>query len=513
MKNNLKKILSVLCTVLFFIGCSEDFLVEEPQGAIVNADQLSEAIDLNPDLGEATVTGIYATMFTTETGGTTSQQDFGQKGYDIYLDMLSGDMALTLSSFGWYRARITELQGPVDFTQQENYQPWRYYYRIVNLANLVIESVGGNDANPEDPSIRGILGQALAMRAHSYFYLTLFFINDVEASWTSPTLPIYDVPGLVGKPKSTTEEVYQLMESDLNKAINLLEDFNRTAKTQVDQSVAQTMLAYVLASRRDRWSDVVTLTAAALANTSATPMVADFAIPGQTPVTNTDDIRGGFNDVGASGWMWGVDINADIGLGLVSWWGQIDAFSFSYAGFGDNKAMDIGLYESMAADDIRREQYLIDPDATNHLQPYFKFYDSDRVFRGSSQIVKADYIYMRVEELILLNAEALAKSGQEPEARTALEGFVETRLTSGDASYIAGLSGQALIDEIYKQTRLELWGEGKSYLALKRNRASVTRGANHLSFVGVTMPHDDERLTFEIPQQAIQDNNFINDQN
>lgn len=513
MKKNIKKLLAVLCSVVFVTSCTDDFLVEEPQGAIVNANQLGDAVSLNPELGEASVTGIYATMFTTATGGTTSQQDFGQKSFDIQTDMIASDMALSLSSFGWWRSGTTEFQSNEDFTRADNFRVWRYYYRIVNLANLVIESVGGNDANPEEESIKAILGQAFAMRAHSYYNLTQLMINDVEASWTSATLPIYDVPGLVGNAKSTTEEVYVLMESDLNKAIVLLENYSRPSKTQVDKSVAQTMLAYVLGSRRDRWADVASLTTDALNTTSATPMEVDLTTAGQTPTFNVDDIRGGFNEVSSQGWMWGVDINADIGLGLVSWWGHVDAFSFSYAGFGDNKAMDLDLYESMPADDIRREQFLIDPTATNHLQPYFKFYDVDRAFRGSSQIVKADYIYMRIEEVMLLNMEALAQTGQEGPARTALESFISARLVGGDASFVAALTGQALIDEIYKQTRLELWGEGKAYFALKRNKETVRRGANHLSFIGQDIPFDDERLTFEIPQQAIQDNNNITDQN
>lgn len=502
MKKNIKNLIGVTCLAFIALSCSEDFLVEEPTGNIINSNQLAEAIELNPKLGEATVTGIYATMFTTGTGGTTSQQDFGQKGYDIYGDMLSSDMALSTSTYGWYRSRITEMQAMTDFTQLENYQPWRYYYRIINLSNLVIESLGGNDAVPESDANKYTLGQAFAMRAHSYFYLTQYFVNDVEASWTSETLPIYIVPGLVGNPKSTTQEVYDLMEDDLNKAITLLDGFARSSKTAVDKSVAQTILAYVLGSRRDRWQDVVTITNSALANTSASAMAADDSV---------DGILGGFNNVASRGWMWGVDLNADIGLGLVSWWGQIDLYSYSYAAVGDNKAMDIALYNSMRTDDVRRVQFLNSPTSARHLQPWRKFYDSDRVVFGTSQIVKADYIYMRYEELVLLNIEALAKSGQEGLAVTALFNFVSTRVT--DASYVNALSGQALLDEIYKQTRLELWGEGKSYLAMKRNKATILRGANHLSFVGVAIPFDDERLTFEIPQQEIQDNNFITTQN
>lgn len=502
MKNNLKGLLGVACMTLLATSCSEEYLDQAPTGSIINANQLSAAIEKNPELGEATVTGIYATMFDTGSGGTGSQQDFGQKGYDIYGDMLSSDMALTTSTYGWYRSRIVEMQAGTDFTQQENYQVWRYYYRIINLSNLVIESFGGNDAEPTVDANKHTLGQAIAMRAHAYFYLTQYMINDVEASWTSPTLPIYTTPGFEGASKSTTQEVFTLMEDDLNKAIRLLDGYSRPSKTQLDQSVAQTILAYVLGARRDRWADAAIASAAALANTSASPMTTDDSVNG---------ILGGFNDVGSQGWMWGIDLNADIGLGLVSWWGQIDLYSYSYAAVGDNKAMDQGLFNSMPADDIRRVQFLNNPNSTRNLQPWRKFYDSDRVVFGTSQVVKADYIYMRYEEPLLLNIEALAKSGQEGLARTALFDFVSTRVT--DASFINALSGQALLDEIYKQTRLEFWGEGKSYLAMKRNKARITRGSNHLSFAGQSYNFDDEQLTFEIPQQEIQDNLNINDQN
>ncbi|MBA6154049.1 RagB/SusD family nutrient uptake outer membrane protein [Gelidibacter maritimus] len=500
MNTKIIKFAGIAFLTLILSGCGDDFLVQEPI-EFINADQLADAIVKNPDVGAGSITGIYATMFTTETGGTDSQQDFGQKGYDIYMDMLSSDMALSSSVYGWYRARITELQAPVDFTQLENYQPWRYYYRVINQANLVIESLGGNDIEPEDEETQHVLGQALAMRAHSYFYLTQLFIHDVTASWSSPTLPIYTAPGLIGNAKSTTLDVYTLMEDDLTRAIGYLDGFNRPSKTQVNKPVAQAILAYVLASRRDRWQEVVTLTNEAMANSGATLMGNDNSING---------ILGGFNDVGSNGWIWGVDLNDDIGLSLVSWWGQMDYFSYSYAALGDNKVMDVDLYESMDADDVRRDQFY-NVEGDNYLQPLFKFYDADRVHFGASQIVKADYIYMRYAELLLLNIEALARSGQEGPAQIALADFVAAR--GVDATYVSGLNGQALYDEIHKQTRLELWGEGKSYLAMKRNKATIKRGPNHLSYVGVEMAFDDDRLTFKIPQQEIQDNNLINDQN
>lgn len=78
---------------------------------------------------------------------------------------------------------------------------------------------------------------------------------------------------------------------------------------------------------------------------------------------------------------------------------------------------------------------------------------------------------------------------------------------------VDALGGQALLDEIYLQTRIELWGEGKSYLAMKRNKATTVRGANHLSFVGEPIPYNDERMQFEIPLDEIQNNPFVTNQN
>ena len=115
---------------------------------------------------------------------------------------------------------------------------------------------------------------------------------------------------------------------------------------------------------------------------------------------------------------------------------------------------------------------------------------------------------MRIAEMYLLNAEASAKTGDEGNAITMLKVLLNERVE--DASYVDALSGQALLDEIYLQTRIELWGEGKSYLAMKRNKATITRGPNHLSFPGQSFSYDDDRLTLEIPQLEIQNNPNIN---
>jgi hypothetical protein len=98
--------------------------------------------------------------------------------------------------------------------------------------------------------------------------------------------------------------------------------------------------------------------------------------------------------------------------------------------------------------------------------------------------------------------------GKDAEARTVLSNYLSDRIA--DLSYIENLSGQALLNEIYLQTRIEFWGEGKSYLAMKRNKATITRGENHLFDAGNSFKYDDPKLTFVIPQAEVLNNPNLN---
>jgi len=120
---------------------------------------------------------------------------------------------------------------------------------------------------------------------------------------------------------------------------------------------------------------------------------------------------------------------------------------------------------------------------------------------------------MRVAEMYLLAAEGKAEANEFAAAKNYLKQLVGLRLTSGDTSYIDAMDKSALLAEITLQSRIELWGEGKSYFRMKRRQESYTRGSNWLDFPGTSYSYDDERLTFEIPEQEIRDNPFINDQN
>ena len=238
---------SILLTVfaISIIGCSEDFLDKTPVEQISVSD-VEKTGEVDSGILEATLRGIYTMMYQTGTGGTGRHEDFGQKGYDIYGDMLSSDVALVKNTYSRYR-NLAQLVIPVDYTYtQGNYEVWRYYYRVIRSCNLVITSLGGNDAPITDAN-RSTMGQAKGLRAYAYFYLSQYYIP--EYSETSTILPLYiDSSDPENKPQSTTKEVYDLMISDLESSIALLDAFTRTQKYEMNKDVAKSLLAYVYGS-------------------------------------------------------------------------------------------------------------------------------------------------------------------------------------------------------------------------------------------------------------------------
>mgnify|MGYP001347087579 CR=1 FL=1 len=495
---NNKFILASLLITVGIGGCKKDFLEVEPTG-FTTPEQLAGAAKQDPNLLNGNISGLYSTMFTTGVGGTTGHDDFGQKGIDIYTDMMQSDMVLAALNYGWY-STVARYLATNDFTTNPVYVPWRYYYRLVYGSNIIIGILGGNDAIPEEAGNKYTMGQAKAMRAYAYFYLTQLYAKEY-GDGTQKIIPLLTSSADLNLPKSTTKEVYDLMESDLRSAITLLAGFSRTGKQQINANVAKGLLAYVLSARGSQadLAEVVTLTQEIMS-----------AFPKTTPnflvYNGANGNTAGFNNVATPSWMWGVDLTLAQDLDLISWWGQVDQFTYSYAWAGDPKTIDKGLYDGIPANDIRKAQFAA-PGEEFPLQPVNKFFAPARTEGGQRQ-VETDYLYMRADEFYLMNAEAKARLGQTADAVSGLKLYLSDRVS--DLSYLDVLSGAGLVSEIYRQTRIEMWGEGKSYLALKRLKQNVVRGSNHLFEAGATFPYSENKLTMVIPQAEVLNNPNLN---
>jgi len=494
-------IYSLVAASLIAVGCSDEFLEPTRDTSVLTDADFAENVDQNPDLVRGTLDGIYSYMIDPMANVANSHYDIGQKGVDIWTDIVCGDMALSASAYGWYD-NTANLLSTVDFTRQENRIIWQYYYRVIVASNNVIQSLGGNDAVLETAETRHIMGQAKALRAYAYFYLAQLFQRGYNAD--QPILPFYNLTE-DSTAKVPASQIYASIISDLNAAIELLDDYTRTQKHQINKHVAQGLLAYTYGAMGD-YQNARTVSEAIITS-------------GQFPLTTraqlaNPGVGSGFNDANTGSWIWGYDITETMGMQLVNWWGQVDYFSYSYAWAGDKKAIDNALYGQIPTTDIRKSQFGGVFPAATALMPINKFFDQARV-PGEQYYIDTDYIYMRVDEFYLLSAEASAALGDDAAAKTRLTELLTARYntTTNLQNYVTPLAGQALKDAIYLQTRIELWGEGKSYLAMKRNRATVTRGTNHVYRSGESFSYDQDELSFQIPQLEINNNPAITEQN
>ena len=517
----IKKLIYILSIFLFSVSCQEDFLETYPTASL-SQEQVGEALAVNPAAAEGTLFGIYEQMYRLGSGGYGGQEDFGIKIQHLHTDLLSGDMAHVGKSYN-RQTSISELTGTVEPDNSlVNYMPWRFLYRLVNLSNLVIDGLGGADAtgplqNLDSDGKKHTMGQALAARGFAYYYLLNLFVDDIS-DLSQKVLPLYVSADQTEQPKSSLQEVFDLAISDLSNAESLLEGFVASSKINFNQDIVRGLLAYTYGAKND-WVN--------------TAIYAKKVVDSGIPIMSNTEILGGFNTINNhDGIMWGIDVTTSQELAsLFTWWGFVDVFSYSYAAVGNRKAMDTGLFNQMRADDARQDQFPWAVLGESWQVPCGKFYNDqinpaifalpaydpvalsqyDYRFSGPQVNVTSDAHYMRVAEFYLLHAEAEFENGNEAAAKTSLKAIADLRIS--DTSYIDALTGADLEAEIDLQTRIELFGEGKSYFLMKRQRKSITRGSNALDFSGVTMQHNDDRLTYEIPEEEILYNPNISDQN
>lgn len=473
----MKKILtfSILSAVAFNLtACKDDFLNTSPTAVVSTAP------------ADVRLNGLYLMTYQSGTGGTTGQTDFGQKNVDICTDMLCGDMALLATNYGQYKD-VANLKATQQSSNNYNYIPWRYYYRLIYEANKSIAEL----ASPKNNSEKYTLAQFRALRGYAYFYLMQIFTTKYEPNSSTNSIPLYTTADITSKPRVKQSEVYAQIISDLEFAVTNLNGFARSKKGMIDKYVAEGLLAYTYAAMGD--NQKVAQLAQDIINNSGYPLTSRE----QTVYDATTKKGGGFNDVETKSWMWGVDLITENNFTLDSWWGMMDVYTYSYAWAGDAKAMDDKLYGQIRTNDILKKQF------DGDLLPSNKFFAPDRVIGGQRKVT-TDYIYMRVDEFYLLAAEALAKLGQDAQAKTIYKRLLTQRYPEAtaatDIAYVDALTNAQLQDDIYLNTRIELWGEGKSYLAMKRNQKTVTRGTNHLELKNETFSYDDVKVKFAIPQ-------------
>lgn len=471
-------IYSILVSSLFFTSCSNDYLSTTPESTI-NEDQVNSS----PQALQGLLDGIYTGFRTTGNTYVNQHEDYGHRSMLAGADLMSNDVTMSKSSWyiSWYN-----YQGRLQ-TNTRSLIPYNTYYLQIKTMNTIINGINKVGVNASN---QYILGQAYALRGLSYFMLARFYGPTYVGHTSDLCVPIYTVVGFEGKARSTVNEVYTLIESDLKQSVNLLGGYTRPTREKIDQSVANAFLAEVSLE---------------MGKYAQAAQAANSAKVGYD-LGNEAEWSNGFYDINLTkDTMWGAAINSSNTSFVASFHGHFDNTNASgYAGgLGIYKNIDKRLYDKISATDYRKKAF-VSPVGGDPAYPSLPAYANVK-FKDPT-VSDADYIYLRASEMYYIEAEALARSGNETQAKVVLAQIQKKR----DAAYTTSTNtGNALLDEITTQKRIELWGEGIAWFDMKRLGVGLDRtyaGTNHPTFGQLNYPASSTKFIWQIPQAEIDTN-------
>lgn len=465
-----------------FLGCKKEALDTTPSNGVS-----PQAIFETVEKVNATLVSTYKSMFAYSPGGSGDHDDYGQKSWDLSNDLMGNDMVMHSQGYNWYNGvyQYTEFLSPAAFRQSEN--AWFYYYSIVKQVNTILPNVdGATGAQTEKDRIKGEL---YGLRAYAYFYLINYWQQTYKGNETAKGVPIYTSAAIDGASRGTVKDVYDLITADLNQAETLLTGKARPAKDNIDVSVVRGFQARVALMKED-WA-----TAATKANA---------ARQGYT-LMSPAQYQQGFSQMSNPEWMWGSTIPATEATVYASFFSHIDITNGGYAALGQQKKITKALYDQIPAGDVRKTVFRAPPGTTANPE-----YNQQKFRVPVQGSWAADYLYMRAAEMYLIEAEALARQGQDGPAAAVLQTMVQTRYP---AYSTAGLTGTALLNEILLQRRIELWGEGFSLMDIKRLKTGLNRpsgagnhGSPNFNPAVYTTGASDSRFLMRIPTKELEAN-------
>lgn len=446
-------------------SCENDFLDKE-SGENATTTQLQTT----PASGAAALSGMYTFMFD-QTDVSDRDDWFGMHSIFLSLDLTGQDMVQVLHHwFGWdylIEDRNSNYARPTN--------NWKYLYRLINTANGILKV---SPLDSPDAEIKASAGQALAMRAYAYHYLIRIYQHTYKGHESDFGVPLYNETDLSGKDRGTVQQVYDQMVLDLQNSITALEGFSRSNKNVINKNVAQGILARVYLDM-ENWSGAATM--------------ASNARQGYPLMTGSQYLEG-FDDVNNGEWIWGTDMTVESfpDSKYQTFVSHIATTTAGYTGIiGAYKAIDKALYDQIPSTDLRKDAYFGNLDNN-------KFIDNAGDFT-------LDLVYMRSAEMYLIEAEAKARLGSG--GAQVLFNLVSTR----DGGYtMSSNTGDALVEEIALQRRIELWGEGFSWFDLKRYKKGIDRsyaGSNHRADAQFVKPAEDQAtFVYQIPISEFESN-------
>lgn len=490
----LSKYIGLLLASVAFTSCGEDYLTDMPSSN-VTSDQIANEAAKDPAkaLGSQ-LSGAYSKWnfhVTRASSDLVTQMSVGWAGLNMLSNVMGNDMSLSMGSQDPWN-----FDHGLDYNSEQYYrsgQPWNYFYTIIKSCNEIIPSVDSLKADTEG---KAILGQVLAMRGISYAYLAQWYQLTYKGHENLPCVPLLlSSEEQSINTRATVQQVYDRAETDLLGAIRMLKGYKRKDKTFIDESVAEGLLSRVYLVM-NRWDD-----AAAMAHA---------AREGYSLMNAAEAAEYNYQDIDNKEVMWGCDITDNTKLVYASFGSWYSTDGYGYGGqIGAYHLIDAALYNSISATDARKSLYIA-PGSSEEFGEGGQAWTAPEYANLKFRFVKdwlGDVVYMRVAEMYLTEAEALARGGHGAEANTLMREFMSNRdEASTKTSFTA--------NDIYQQRRIELWGEGFTYydhLRLGIDLKRTYEGTNEPETSQANIKAGSYRWIYQLPLTEIQNNEFISE--
>ncbi|MGM9720143.1 MAG: RagB/SusD family nutrient uptake outer membrane protein [Prevotella sp.] len=519
------KISTMVLGGLMFASCSD---IDEQiySGGAFSKEQSQDIVNAIPTRVEATFNGMftfmgnpaqnYGTRFTSARA-----DDFGFIMMALSQDFEGADMIGADNGYNWFSAACEYSSRTPSYAN-----PYIRYVTPYTLIGMVKDILATIPEDTEDASLINMKAQAKTLRAYSYLSLAPYFQGSYETSKDKPCVPVLsDSVDVTNNPRATVEQVYNVIVDDLTWAIDHLDE-TRSSKAYVNANVA-----YGLRAR------------AYLAMGKGAEAAADAekAMQGYEPASIAEVSVPTFCDMEEHNWIWAIDITDDqanyFGYGTAPSWLSAFCGDGYGAACGTTAMINKLLWDKIPATDVRKGWWIdenlhspnwadltwgtakgdeianlvLDDGSKVELPPYTNIKFGMKSGVGST-LNNNDWPLMRVEEMILIQAEGYAISGNEAKAKEILTNFVKTYR---DPSYTIP-SGRTLRDEIWFQRRVELWGEGFAVSDARRLNKPIVRfhGPNTTNYADAfqfNIAADDGWLNMRFPQSEMDNNRAIVD--
>jgi len=483
----LYKLLLVISLVIGICSC-EDNLDTFPTDQAAGPELFSDV-----DKAMSTINGLYRAMYETGWGGGWYHEQFGHVALMHCAGLMAEDMVQNEQGSGWfYYDYKYQVKSDYTHTSGRPYSTWNFYYTLITNANSILASKETLSGAPS--KVNSLMGQAFALRSFCYFNLARFYQQTYVGNASLPGVPIYTEPTTIeteGKGRGTLEDVYKQVNADIDSAIYRLHPDRAAEKahiSNIDYYSANGIKAQIMIEMED-WQDAYD--------------AASEALTGSTVMLSESDLKGGFafNDISSKSVLWGFEVIDDQvpGAGRAGLFGHMDASADDYYAYSSRVCISNWLYEQVGDNDIRKNWWngVIPEDEEMSKGTQLSYNQFKFKFKNQSTGA-GDYIFMRHEEMMLIMAEAECMLDHYTEARQILTDLMDERmdgydiddivdaktLTTADANgpTTPNVGSLTLLDEIFLQRRIELWGEHPRIYDIKRKKTGFTRdfaGSNH----------------------------------